>query len=128
MYCVSREHVLYALHECGTWEEGGELRCLVVGWLYTLLACTYTVFVGVSMNTLPLLHWSSLLHVHVHCMLQFPQFVLLPPFRHSPCPFGGFDCGLSEVDLFGAGKGHPVPSELFGSSEGAAQPEGTPNS
>ena len=107
---------------------GGRLAVYSIG-MYVYCACVcHTVHVGVSMNTLPLLHWSSLLHAHVHCMLQFPQFVLLPPFRHSPCPFGGFDCGLSEVDLFGAGKGHPVPSELFGSSEGAAQPEGTPNS
>ena len=29
------------------------------------------------------------------------------------------------VDLFGAGKGHPVLSEFVVSSEGAAQPEGT---
>ena len=53
------------------------------------------------------------------------QFVLILPSRPSPWPFGGFPCGLSEVDLFGAGKGHPVPSELIVSSEGAAQPEGT---
>ena len=42
------EHALYALHEWGAWEEGRELGCSVVGWLYTLLACTYTVFVCVT--------------------------------------------------------------------------------
>ena len=57
-------------------------------------------------------------------MLQFPHFVLIPP-SSSPSPFGGFPCGLSEVDVFGAEMGHPVPSEFVGSSEGAAQPEGT---
>ena len=129
--CVTcSEHALNALHECGTWEEGGELGCSVVGWLYTLLACTYTVLVCVTpcmwgvheyCATLPLV---SLLHVHVHCMLQFSLFVLIPP-SSAPCPFDGFPCGLSEVDLFGAETGHPVPSELVGSSEGAAQPEGT---
>ena len=30
------------------WEEEGELVCSVVGWLYTLLACTYTVPVCVT--------------------------------------------------------------------------------
>ena len=57
-------------------------------------------------------------------MLQFSQFVFTPP-SSSPCPFGGFPCGLSEVDLFGAGRGHPVSSEFVGNSKGAAQPEGT---
>ena len=99
--------------------------------MYVCCACVcHTVHVGVTMNTVPLYHWSSLLHVHVHCMLQFSHFVLIPPSssrpsRPSPCPFCGFPCGLSEVDLFGAGKVHPVPSEFVGSSEGAAQPEGT---
>ena len=46
MYCVS--HALNALHECVAWEEGRELGCSVVGWLYTLLACTYTVLVCVT--------------------------------------------------------------------------------
>ena len=41
-------HYVYALHECGTWEGGGELGFSVVGWLYSLLACTYTVFVCVT--------------------------------------------------------------------------------
>ena len=77
------------------------------------------------MNTVPLYHWSSLLHVHVHCTLQFSNFVLVPPSRPSPCPFGEFPCGLSEVDLFEAESGHPAPSEFIGSSEGATQPEGT---
>ena len=85
------EHALYALHECGNWEEGGELGCSVVQWLYTLLACMYvycacvchTVHVWVSMNTVPLYHWSSLLHVHVHCMLQFSQLSSY----HFPVPF-----------------------------------------
>ena len=94
--------------------------------MYVYCACVcHTAHVGVSMNTVPLYHWSSFLHVHVHCMWQFSQFVLVPPSRPSPCPFGGFPCDLSEVDLFGAGMGHPVPSEFVGSSEGAAQPEGT---
>ena len=129
--CHMHEHALNELHECGTWEEGGELGCSVVGWLYTLLACMYTVLVchtvhvGVSMNTVPLYHCSSLLYVHLHCMLQFSHSVLIPPSSPSPCPFGGFPCDLSEVDLFRADKGHPVPSEFVVSSEGAAQPEGT---
>ena len=94
--------------------------------MYVYCACVcHTVHVGVSMNTVPLYYWSSLLHVHVHSMLQFSHFVLVPPSRPSPCPLGGFPCGLSEVDLFEAGSGHRVPSELVGSSEGAAQPEGT---
>ena len=76
------------------------------------------------MNTVPLYHWSSLLHVHVHCMLQFSQFVLTPPSR-SPWPFGGFPCDLSKVDLVGAAMCHPDSSEFVGSSEGSAQPEGT---
>ena len=47
------EHALYALHEWGTWEKGGELGCSVVGWLYTLLARTYTVFVCHTMHGCP---------------------------------------------------------------------------
>ena len=92
-------------------------------YVYCICVC-HTMHVWVSMNTVPLSHWSSLLHVHVQCMLQFSQFVLTPP-SSFPCPFGGFRCGLSEADLFGTGRGHPVPSEFVGSSEGAAQPEGT---
>ena len=103
---------------------GGRVAVHSIG-MYVYCACVcHTVHVGVTMNTVPLYHWSSLLHVHVHCMLQFSHFVLRPP-SSSPCPFGGFPCGLSEVDLFGAATGHPVPSEFVGSSEGAAQPEGT---
>ena len=104
---------------------GGRVAVHSIG-MYVYCACVcHTVHVWVSMNTVPLYHWSSLLHVHVHCMLQFSQFVLIPPSRVSPCPFGGFPCDLSEVDLFGADKGHPVPSEFVGSSEGAVQPEVT---
>ena len=47
--CVTcTEHALNALYECETWEEGGELGCSVVGWLYSLLPCTYTVLVCVT--------------------------------------------------------------------------------
>ena len=47
--------------------------------MYVYCACVcHTVHVGVSMNTVPLYQGSSLLHVHVHCMLQFSQFVLIP--------------------------------------------------
>ena len=103
---------------------GGRVAVHSIG-MYVYCACVcHTVHVCVSMNTVPLYHWSSLLHVHVHCMLQFSQFVLIPP-SSSPCPFGGFPCDLSEVDLVGARMCHPVPSEFVGSSEGAAQPEGT---
>ena len=103
---------------------GGRVAVHSIG-MYVYCACVcHTVHVGVSMNTVPLYHWSSLLHVHIHCMLQFSLFVLMPP-SSSSCPFGGFPCGLSEIDLFGAGMGLPIPSEFVGSSEGAAQPEGT---
>ena len=103
---------------------GGRVAVHSIG-MYVYCACVcHTVHVWVSMNTVPLYHWSSLLHVHVHCMLQFSQFVLIPP-SSSPYPFGGFPCDLSEVDLFEADKGRPVPPEFVGSSEWAAQPEGT---
>ena len=103
---------------------GGRVAVHSIG-MYVYCACVcHTVHVGVSMNTVPLYHWSSLLHVHVHCMLQFSHFVLIPP-SSAPCPFGGFPCGLSRVDLFEAERGHPVPSEFVASSEGAVQPEGT---
>ena len=62
-------------------------------YVYCICVC-HTMHVWVSMNTVPLSHWSSLLHVHVQCMLQFSQFVLIPPSSSSPCPFGGFPCGL----------------------------------
>ena len=54
------------------WDEGGELHRVFGGiwWLYTLLVCTYTVH-GMSINTALVYHLSLLLHVHVHCMLQF---------------------------------------------------------
>ena len=105
---------------------GGGVAVHSIGMRVYCACVCHTVHVGVSMNTVPLYHWSSLLHVRVHCMLQFPHFVLIPPSRSPfPCPFGGFPCGLSKVDLFEAGKGHPAPSELVVSSEGAAQPEGT---
>ena len=103
---------------------GGRVAVHSIG-MYVYCACVcHTVHVGVSMNTVPLYHWSSLLHVHIHCMLQFSLFVLMPP-SSSPCAFGGFPCDLSEVDLFGAEEGLPVPSEFVVSSEGAAQPEST---
>ena len=79
-------------------------------------ACVFhAVRVGVSMNTVPLYHWSSQLYVHVHCMLLFPRFVLIPP-SSSPCSFGAFPCDLSEVGLFGAETGLPVSSEFLGIS------------
>ena len=86
------EHALYALHECRPWEEVAELGCSVVGWLYTILACAgvcHTVHVWVSMNTVPLYHWPSLLHIcacplHVailsvcpHTIFQFPLTLTL---------------------------------------------------
>ena len=46
--CIA-EHALYALHECRTCEEGGELGCSVVGWLCTVLACTCTVLLCVTL-------------------------------------------------------------------------------
>ena len=52
VYCACVCHTVHglnALHKRGTWEEGGELGCSVVGWLYTLLACTYTVLVCVTL-------------------------------------------------------------------------------
>ena len=52
-------------------------------YVYCICVC-HTMHVGVSMNTVPLSHWSSLLHVHVQCMLQFSQFVLIPPSSSSP--------------------------------------------
>ena len=45
--------------------------------------------------------------------------------RISFWPFVGFPCGLSEVDRFGAGMGHPVPSEFADGTEWATQPEDT---
>ena len=123
------EHVLYAVHECRTWEEGGELgfggRMAVhsIG-MYAMLVCTlcmrgcpWTLFHCATV-------WSSVCYVHVHCMLEFSLFVLIPPTR-SLWIFGGLSCDLSEVDLFEAGLCHPVPSEFVGNSEGAVQPEGT---
>ena len=103
---------------------GGRVAVHSIGmYIYCICVC-YTMHVWVSMNTVPLSYWSSLLHVHVQCMLQFSQFVLIPP--SSSCSlFGGFPCGLSEAHLFGTEGCHPVPSEFVGSSEGAAQSEGT---
>ena len=103
---------------------GGRVAVHSIGMYVSCICVCHTMHVWVSMNTVPLSHWSSLLHVHVQCMLQFSQFVLIPP-SSSPCPFGGFPCGLSENNLFGTVACHPVPSEFVGSSEGAAQPEGT---
>ena len=58
---------------------GGRVAVHSIG-MYVYGACVcHTVHVGVSMNTVPLYHWSSLLHEYAHCMLQFSQFVLIPP-------------------------------------------------
>ena len=60
---------------------GGRVAVHSIGmYVYCICVC-HTMHVWVSMNTVhvPLSHWSSLLHVHVQCMLQFSQFVLIPP-------------------------------------------------
>ena len=52
---------------------GGRVAVHSIGMcVYGACVC-HTVHVGVSMNTVPLYHWSSLLHVHVHCMFQYSQ-------------------------------------------------------
>ena len=49
---------------------GGRVAVHSIG-MYVYCACVcHTVHVGVSMNTVAPYHWSSLLHVHVYCMLQ----------------------------------------------------------
>ena len=106
---------------------GGRVCTLHIG-MYVYCACVcHTMHVGVSMNTVPRYHFGlhACMCTSTACMLQLSHFVLVPPSRPSPCPVGGFPCGLSEVDLFRARKGHSLPSELVVSSEGAAQPEGT---
>ena len=56
---------------------GGRVAVHSIGmYVYCICVC-HTMHVWVSMNTVPLSHWTSLLHVHVLCMLQFSQFVLI---------------------------------------------------
>ena len=59
-----------------------------IGWLYTLLVCTYTVLVCVTpciggdhkINSMPLYHWSSLMHVHSTACCNFLTF---SSYQHS---------------------------------------------
>jgi len=65
---------------------GGRVAVHSIG-MYVYCACVcHTVHVGVTMNTVPLYHWSSLQHVHVHCM----HVAIL-----SLCPHTTFQCALT---------------------------------
>ena len=50
---------------------GGRVAVHSIGMCVYCACVCHTMDVGVTMNTVPLYHWSSFLHVHVHCMLQF---------------------------------------------------------
>ena len=54
---------------------GGRVAVHSIG-MYIYCACVSHRACGVSMNTVPLYHWSSLLYVHVHCMLQWPVLIM----------------------------------------------------